>query len=76
MDDSSDFASSDFDKSKWDALKRCFQSDGVDFHDSISVDNNSQVSKVPTDRDILASMRGAAVMDKRNLLRTEMQKTC
>jgi hypothetical protein len=43
--------------------KRCFQSDGVDLHDSISVDNNTQVSEVPTDRDIVASMRGAAVMD-------------
>jgi hypothetical protein len=46
-----------------DTLKRCFQSDGVDFHYSISVANNSQVSEFPTDRDILASMRGAAVMD-------------
>jgi hypothetical protein len=49
MDDSSDFASSDSDKSNWDELKHCVSNpDGVNFHDSVSVDNNTAVWEIPT----------------------------
>jgi hypothetical protein len=75
MNDWSDFASSDSYKSERDALKRCFQSYGVDFYDSISVDK-TQVSDVPTAHDIFAYMPGAAITDNWNLWQTEMQKTC
>jgi hypothetical protein len=56
-DDSSDFASSDCDKSDWDALTRCISiPDGVDFNDYVSIDDNAAVSEVPGDRDIVAAV--------------------
>jgi len=41
MDDSSDFTSSDSDKSGWDALKHCVSNPvEADFNNSVSVDSS------------------------------------
>jgi hypothetical protein len=64
--DSSDFASSVTDKSDWDALKRCISSpDVVEFNDSVSVDN-TDVSEVPTNRDIITAVSGHTVTVESN----------
>lgn len=50
-------------KSDLDALKHSTSNTaGVDFSNSVSVDNNTAVSEVPTDCDIVAAMSGHAVM--------------
>jgi hypothetical protein len=55
-DDSSNFASSDFDKSDWDALTHCMSiPDAVDFNDYVPTDDNAAVSEVPSDRDVVAN---------------------
>lgn len=50
-------------KSDLDVLNhRASNTAGVDFNNSVSVDNNTAVSEVPTDPDIVAAMSGRAVM--------------
>lgn len=50
-------------KSHWDALKHCVSSpDKVAFCDSVSFDENTEVSEVPTCRDLVAAVFGNAVM--------------
>lgn len=66
-DDSSDFASSNSDKSDRDALKHCISNpDGVNLHDYISNDDNTAVFEVPTDRNVFAARCGHAIMDDRD----------
>jgi hypothetical protein len=49
-------------KSDFDALKHSASSTaGVDFNNSVSVDNNTAGSEVPADRDIVAATSGHAV---------------
>jgi hypothetical protein len=62
-DDSSDFASSDCDKNDWDATRCISIPDGVDFNDNVSIDDNTAVSEVPSDRDIVAAVSDHAVID-------------
>jgi hypothetical protein len=63
-DDSSDFASSDCDKIDWNALTRCISiPDGVDFNGYVSIDDNTAVSEVPSDRDIVTAVFDHAVID-------------
>jgi hypothetical protein len=57
MDDSSNFAISDSDKHDWVALK-CYISipKGAEFNDSVSVDDNTIVSEVPTGCDFVPAV--------------------
>jgi hypothetical protein len=62
--DSSDFPSSDSDKSDWEALTRCISiPDGVSFHDYVSIDDNAASAEVPSGRDIVAAVCDHAITD-------------
>ena len=44
-------------------LSAVANTDGVDVHDSLSVDDNTAVCEVPADRDVVGAQSGHAVMD-------------
>jgi hypothetical protein len=62
--DSSDFPSSDSDKNDWEALTHCISiTNGVNFHDYVSIDDNAAVSEVPSDHEIFAAASDCAITD-------------